>query len=147
MKSASIWLAVRISALSLSVSAGALSPPQDLKLDPAIIQQQDVAAAYVVDQLRVVEADPRLIARWVAERRIEDERGAGGQGDAPCGKAGNTDFWALQVGQDPDVESHPGGGRADQAGSGNMLFTTAMREVQAKHIGASHHQSFHHVGR
>ncbi len=120
---------------------------QDLKLDPAIIQQQDVAAAYVVDQLRVVEADAILIARLVTWSRIKDKRGARGQGDAPCGKAGNTDFWALQVGQYPDMEPQPGGGHADQAGGGNMLLTAAMGEVQAKHIGASLHQFFHHVGR
>ena len=79
---------------------------QDLKLDPAIIQQQDVAAAYVVDQIRVVEADAILIARLVTWRRIKDKRSARGQGDAPCGKAGNTDFWSLQVGQRSSGETH-----------------------------------------
>jgi hypothetical protein len=113
----------------------------------AVVEQQFVTDATVLDQVRIVDPDDFLGAFG--------QRVGGGEGEAIAhlefdflvGELGDTDFRALQVTQQRHVATVASGDLADQAGTGLVFVRSAMAEVQAGHVEAGEDQLFDHFRR
>ena len=112
----------------------------------AVVEQQFVTDAAVLDQVRVVDTDDVLGAG--------SQRVAGGEGeaitqlefDALVGEFGDADFRALQVAEQGHVAAVLGGQFAHQLGAGFVLVGRAVGEIQAGNIQAGDDQLFEYGG-
>ncbi|MCY1439530.1 hypothetical protein D9M71_557660 [compost metagenome] len=112
-----------------------------------VVEQQLVAHAAVLDQVRVVDADHLLVAFG--------QRMAGGEGelitdlqlDLLVGEFGDTDFRALQVTQQGDEAAVLGSEVTHQLRASLVLVGGAVGEVQAGDVQASQNQLFENFRR
>jgi hypothetical protein len=116
----------------------------DIHDDAAIIEQQNIPRADIVDQFGVVEADAATITEFAF--CIEDEGVAILQQYLATGKLANTDFRALQVGHDAD-------GAAAAVNQGTECFNTppviigrTMGKIQSDYIDARLDKASQHFG-
>ena len=124
---------------------GVISGGVDTHDHAAIVEQQFVAHAAILDQIRVVDADDFLSAFC--------QRMAGGEGetitdfqlDAFVGEFGDANFRALQVTQQSDEAAVLGGDVAHQLGAGLVLIGRAVGKVQTGNVQASQDQLLQHL--
>jgi hypothetical protein len=158
-KSQVISAAVRMSSMSLAVSAGAERPPpcllmpllldsvpptrtrqrtsrfddlSDFQHDAAVVEQQHVAGGEVVDQVGIVEADAPGVARLF--RGVEHEGVAGLQLDLAGGELADADLRPLQVDHDADGAADLAHGLAQQ----RRRACGGRRPCRGRNSGARH---------
>ena len=152
-------IAVRMSSMSLAVSAGAVRPPPwrlipllfdssppiftvvwislpitriDVEHDQAVVEQQHVARFQVARQVFVVEADAIVVAEFALG--VEDERLAGNQRDLAVFEFADPDLRALQVGHDGDFTAGLAGRLAHEFGALAVVVGGAVREIEPHHV-------------
>lgn len=113
----------------------------------AVIQQQLVADAAILDQVRVVDADDLLGAFGQRMAGGESELVTDLQFDALVGELSDADLRALQVTEDGDEATMLGGQVADQLGTSLVFGRSAVGEVQTGDIHASENQLFENFRR
>ena len=113
--------------------------------DQPVIQQQDIPDFDVLRQCRVTHADTITVARRQGVPGVEHESVTGGQLHTTGFEALDTDFRALQVGQQSDFAVKPRRHLAHQGGSSELVLCRTVRHVETEHIGAGENQPFHHL--
>ena len=113
----------------------------------AIVQQQFVTDAAVLDQVGVVDTDDVLVAFGQRVGGREGELVTDLQFDALVGELGDADLRTLQVAQQCNMAAVLGGDVTDQARAGLVLVRSAVGEVQACHVQAGEDQLFDHFRR
>ncbi|MNC23109.1 hypothetical protein D3C75_711240 [compost metagenome] len=113
----------------------------------AIVEQQFVTNAAVLDQVGVVDTDDVLVAFGQRVGGGEGELVTDLQFDALVGELGDADLRTLQVAQQCNMAAVLGGDVTDQARAGLVLVRSAVGEVQACHVQAGEDQLFDHFRR
>ena len=113
---------------------------QYLELEAAVVEQQDVAADYVLGQVLVIEADALLVAERTG--RVENEGVADAQRDFVVLELADPDLRTLQVAEDADGPAVLGRGGTNAFGACLMVLCRTVREVHADDINAGLHQTF-----
>ena len=116
--------------------------PFDVEHDQAVVEQQRIAAADVFRQILVVEPDTLLVAQFDA--RVEHERGAGAQRDAPALELADPDLRPLQVGHDRDVAADAAQPPRAHVGALEMVFGRTVREVEAHDVDTGGKHALEH---
>ncbi|MCY1413004.1 hypothetical protein D9M71_284260 [compost metagenome] len=114
----------------------------DAHYHAAVVQQQFVTDAAVLDQVRIVDADHVLGAGVARMAGGEAEGVAYGQFDALVGELGDADLRALQVAEQGDEAAVLGGQFAYQLGAGAVLVGGSVGEVQAGDVDAGDDELF-----
>ncbi|MCY1173090.1 hypothetical protein D9M73_132400 [compost metagenome] len=112
-----------------------------------VVEQQLVAHAAVLDQVRVVDADHLLVAFGQGMAGGEGELITDLQLDLLVGEFGDTDFRALQVTQQGDEAAVLGSEVTHQLCASLVLVGGAVGEVQAGDVQASQNQLFENFRR
>ena len=113
---------------------------------PAVVQQQFVADAAVLDQIRVVDADDVLGTGVQGVAGGEGEAVANLQFDALAREFGDADLRPLQVAEQGNVAPVFGRQLTHQACAGLVLVRGAVGEVETGHVEAGDDQLFEDFG-
>ena len=113
----------------------------------AVVEQELIADAAILDQIRVIDADHFLIAGVARMGHGEAELVAFLQLDALVGELGNADLRPLQVSEQRDEAAVARGDFTDQLGPGTMLVGAAVGEIQAGYVQPGDDHLFQHLRR
>jgi len=118
---------------------------EHFQLQPAVVEQQDVAKADVLRQVLVVEADPLLAAHRAGG--VEDELVVDGQRDLAFLEFADANLRPLQVAEDADGTAAFGGSGTDAFGPRLVVGGGAVGEIHAHHVDAGIDQAFENFRR
>ena len=116
----------------------------DIHDDAAIIKQQHITRADVVNQLGVIKADAIGIAKFAFS--IEDEGFAVLQQYLATGKFTDANLRTLQVGHDADGATTAFNQGAQCADTPLVILGCTMRKIQSDHIDARLDEASQHFG-
>jgi len=117
----------------------------DAQRDGAVVEQQGVSGLHVLRQGHVGTAHFTVVAGVGGQRRVEREGLAVVQLDRAMGEAFNPNLRALQIAEDADISTQPQRDLARVADALGVVFSLAVRKVDAKHVDARTNQSFDHT--
>src|SRR5690606_493026 len=119
----------------------------DPELHQAVVEQKDVAAAHVLRQAEVADAD----LGGVPGRRVgaghEVEALARAQLHPAFGEALDAQLGPGQVGEDADLDADRGSSGAHRVRARHLRFRLPVREVEPHHVHAGTQQRLQHARR
>jgi hypothetical protein len=121
------------------------------RIDPqrqhAVVEQQHVARAHVIDQAEVAHADLRRIARRRIRAADQRERVALVQGHLAFGEGFDANLGALEIGEQPDLAADLRADGPHRLGALRVLFRPTVRKIHPHHVDAGAQHRFQHAGR
>jgi hypothetical protein len=102
--------------------------------DAAVIKQQHIAGTDIIDQFRIIEADPTVIAQLASG--VEDEWLRCFEENLAAGKLADADFRTLQVGHDANRATDVARRLAQCLHAQAVIVGGTVRKVEAHDIDA-----------